>query len=77
MIRTLVEELVKQIVDNDEDVAVTQEAGETTLLLSIHVKKSDLAYVIGKRGVIINSIRTIMQAIGSKNKQRVIIELLE
>ena len=55
--------LVKNLVKDPEMVAVKELEGEDdTILIQVLVNESDIGWVIGRGGVIANSIRTIVQA---------------
>ena len=50
--KELIETVCKALVDNPEDVKVTQIDGEQTSILELRARQSDLGKVIGKKGVI-------------------------
>ena len=75
--KELVEMICKSLVDNTEDVVVTQIDGEQISILELKVNKSDMGLVIGKRGNTANAIRTILNAAGMKHKKRYNFEILE
>lgn len=67
-----VAELVKPLVAFPEDVRVATLAEEKDeVALQVMVNANDLGRVIGKKGRIANSIRTIAFAYGARNGQRV------
>ena len=51
-----------------------EEAGKITY--EVKVDDRDMGRVIGKQGKVANSIRTLMKALGSKEKKKVVIEFL-
>lgn len=73
----LVETVCKALVDNPEEVNVTQIDGEQTSILELRVHPSDLGKVIGKQGRTARAIRTILAAAGMKNKRRFNLEIIE
>ena len=75
--RELVEFIVKQIVDNPEEVAVQEIKAEKVILLEISVAKEDMGKVIGKGGRVANALRTIVGAAAAKLRKRVMVEILE
>jgi len=75
--RELMERIVKQIVDNPDQVVVHEIKGEGSSLLEISTAKEDMGKVVGKGGRIANALRTIMGAVAAKNKKRVVVEILE
>ncbi|UCH96861.1 MAG: KH domain-containing protein [Candidatus Aminicenantes bacterium] len=75
--KELVETVCKSLVDNPEDVKVTQIDGEQTTILELRVHQSDLGKVIGKQGRTARAIRTILAAAGMKQKRRFNLEIIE
>lgn len=75
--KELVETVCKALVDNPEEVNVTQIDGEQTSILELRVHPSDLGKVIGKQGRTARAIRTILAAAGMKNKRRFNLEIIE
>jgi len=76
-VKQLVETVCKSLVDNPEDVKVTQIDGEQTTILELRVHQSDLGKVIGKQGRTARAIRTILAAAGMKQKRRFNLEIIE
>jgi uncharacterized protein len=75
--KQLVEEIVKLLVDKPEEVAVTEVAGEQSVVLELKVAKEDLGKVIGKRGHTAQAIRTLLNAAGMKSKKRYNLQIIE
>ena len=75
--REMVEYIVKQIVDNPEEVKVQEIKAETVILLEISVAKEDMGKVIGKGGRIATALRTVVGAAAAKLKKRAMVEILE
>jgi hypothetical protein len=76
-VRELVEELVKAMVDQPEDVVVSEVEGTHSCVLELCVAPADVGKVIGKRGVHADAIRRIVHAIGGKRKKRYVLEIIE
>ncbi len=62
-----VEFIAKQLVDNEDEVKVERVVDERGVLLTLYVNPADLGRVIGKRGAIAESIRTLLRSLGIKN----------
>ncbi len=75
--KDLVEMIAKALVDNPEQVVVTEVEGEQTTVLELRVAPSDLGKVIGKQGRTARCIRTLLGAAGMKLKKRFVLEILE
>ncbi|MBZ5640374.1 MAG: KH domain-containing protein [Acidobacteriia bacterium] len=75
--KELLELIAKALVDQPDDVRVTEIEGEQTTVLELRVAQEDLGKVIGKQGRTARSIRTILAAAGMKLRKRVVLEILE
>jgi predicted RNA-binding protein YlqC (UPF0109 family) len=75
--KDLVEMIAKALVDNPEQVVVTEVEGEQTTVLELRVAPSDLGKVIGKQGRTARCIRTLLGAAGMKLRKRFVLEILE
>lgn len=70
--------VVKQVVDNPDEVSVTTSEGRRgTLQLDVRVADGDMGRVIGKRGRIAQSIRTVVRAAAVKDDAQVDIEFVD
>ena len=68
---SLTEFLVKSLVSNPDMVSVKQFDDEEDLItIEVLVSSDDMGKVIGKRGIIANAIRTIVQASSRLNNER-------
>jgi predicted RNA-binding protein YlqC (UPF0109 family) len=76
-VRTLVESIAHALVDDPEQVSVTEMEGERTIILELRVAKPDVGKVIGKRGRTALAIRTILGAAGMKLRKRFVLEILD
>lgn len=75
--KSLIDQIVKSLVDIPEEVSVTEVDGEKTAVFELRVAKSDIGKVIGKHGNTARAIRTILSAAGSKLGKRYVLEILE
>ena len=75
--KQLVETVCRALVDNPDEVKVTQIDGEQTTILELRVDQSDLGKVIGKQGRTARAIRTILAAAGMKQRRRFNLEIIE
>lgn len=74
--KELVEYIVTFLVDNPDQVTVTETNDRNTVVLEISVAGSDMGRVIGKGGKVVNSIRTLVQVLAAKQGKRVSLEVL-
>ena len=72
-----IEHIVKGLVDNPDEVTVTEVAGNRTTVYELRVAQGDLGKVIGKAGVTAKSIRTILGASAARLGKRAVLEILE
>lgn len=75
--KDLLELIVKQLVDNPDDVSVNEISGEQTSVFELRVNKSDLGKVIGKQGRTARAIRTLLSASAVKDSKRVMLEIID
>ena len=75
--KELIECSAKSLVDNLEEVSVTELEGEQTFVIELRVAKEDLGKIIGKQGRTAGAIRTIVGAASTKMKKRSFLEILE
>ena len=75
--KELIEYIAKVLVDNPEEVSVTELEGRQTSVIELRVAKEDLGKVIGKQGRTARAMRTILGAASTKMKKRSVLEILE
>ena len=75
--KELLELIAKALVDNPEQVVVSEVGGEQTTILELRVAQEDLGKVIGKQGRTARAIRTILSAAGMKLRKRFHLEIIE
>jgi len=75
--KELVEYIVKLLVDQPEQVIVTEIHSEKTIVIELKVAKTDIGKIIGKEGNTARAMRTILNAAGRKLGSRCILEILE
>lgn len=75
--KELIEYIAKALVDNPDQVEVTEVEGGQTSVLELKVAKEDLGKVIGKQGRSARAMRTILSAASTKLKKRTVLEIVE
>ncbi len=73
----LVTFIINPLIDHIDDLDVTSSVEEGIVQIEIHAHEDDLGKIIGRRGRVINSIRTLARAAGSSNNTRVEVEIVE
>ena len=71
----LLEVLAKSLVDNPDEVVVTEKETEKGLVLELKVAPSDMGKVIGKQGRIAKAIRSVVKAAASRENKQVSVEI--
>lgn len=74
MIDEALEHLVKGIVDNPEDVVVTEKNGRRGQTLEVRVNPEDIGKVIGRNGRTARSLRTVVSALAGRSVRVDLIE---
>ncbi len=75
--KEFIEYLVKALVDNPDEVNVTQIDGEKTVIFELRCNPSDVGKVIGKQGRTIKAIRTLLGSAAAKANMRAMLEIVE
>lgn len=74
--KDLVEVIAKALVDNPDEVVVTEKTEGKNVTVELHVAASDMGKVIGKQGRIAKAIRSVVKAASSKDNLRVDVEIM-
>lgn len=74
--KDLVEVIAKALVDNPDEVVVTEKEEGRNIVVELHVAQSDMGKVIGKQGRIAKAIRSVVKAASSKDNKRVDVEIV-
>ncbi|MBQ7261677.1 MAG: KH domain-containing protein [Lachnospiraceae bacterium] len=75
--KELVEIIAKSLVDNPEQVVVTQREDERAIIIELRVAQSDMGKVIGKQGRIAKAIRSVVKAASSKETKKVLVDIIQ
>ncbi|MBD5514875.1 MAG: KH domain-containing protein [Lachnospiraceae bacterium] len=74
--KELVEVIAKALVENPDEVVVTEKEEGKNITVELHVAASDMGKVIGKQGRIAKAIRSVVKAASSKDNKRVDVEII-
>jgi len=75
--KDLIKYIAESLVDNPDEVEVSEVGGERTSVIELKVAKEDLGKVIGKQGRTARAMRTILSAASTKIRKRSVLEILE
>ena len=73
--KEVLETIAKSLVDNKDEVTVTEERKEDVIVLSLKVAQTDMGKVIGKSGRVAKAIRQVLSAAASRDKLKVIVDI--
>jgi len=76
MLKELIETMARALVDNPEQVKVSEIEGEMSSIIELRVAKLDLGKVIGRKGHNVDAMRTILSAASTKIRKRVVLEII-
>jgi predicted RNA-binding protein YlqC (UPF0109 family) len=77
MDRDFVEYIIKNIVNNPNDVEVSRKTDEMGVLLEVKVNPQDMGLLIGRAGSTAKAIRILARIIGMRNNARVNLRIIE
>ncbi len=75
--KALVETIAKSLVDDPSKVVAAEETEEDTLVIKLTVAKEDMGRIIGKEGRTAKAIRTILNAVSTKDNKKAILKIVE
>ena len=73
--KELVEVIAKALVDNPDEVVVTEKTEGKNVTVELHVAASDMGKVIGKQGRIAKAIRSVVKAASLGDNRRVDVDI--
>ena len=69
--------MAKNLVDNPDEVSVTEIDNEDGKVLELRVAEGDMGKVIGRQGRIAKEIRTIIKTVALRTGERVTVEIMD
>jgi predicted RNA-binding protein YlqC (UPF0109 family) len=75
--KEFIENIVRSLVDNPDQVTVKEVVGSRTTVYELRVAQGDLGKVIGKNGQTAKAIRTLLAASSARQGKRAVLEILE
>ena len=77
MLKELIEYIVQRLVDEPNQVKVTETSQGNTIVVEVRVSPADLGKVIGKEGRTARSLRTLVYAAATKQGKRAVLEIVK
>jgi len=76
-LKELLTYIVKNLVDNPDEVNVSEREEETETVFEIRVNSSDMGKVIGRQGRIAKEIRVLMRSVAQKQGKRISVDIVD
>ncbi len=76
-LKELVEFVTRSLVEAPELVSVEKSASGNRVFLELHVSKDDMGRVIGKKGRVANSIRTLLRVAAARDGKQVVLDVAD
>ena len=74
--KELVAVIAKALVDNPDEVVVTESEKEDEIVIELKVAPEDMGKVIGKQGRIAKAIRTVVKAASARTGKKYTVEIV-
>ena len=75
--KEILETIIANLVDSKEQVQINEKQEGQGIVFEVKVAESDMGKIIGKQGKMAKSIRTVMKAVASRDRQKVTVEFLD
>ncbi len=76
--KELVEFVARSLVDNPDEVSVTQVGDDaSSSVIELRVAPEDLGKIIGRQGRTVRALRTLLSAASSRSSRRVTLDIVE
>lgn len=72
-----VEKIVKSLVDNPEEVVISEDASGKNVTIKVQVAEGDMGKLIGREGRTVKAIRSLLYAASQKHGKRFILDVVE
>lgn len=75
--KELVEVIAKALVDEPDQVKVTEREEDGQIVVELSVAPSDMGKVIGRQGRIAKAIRTVVKAASTRTDKKVVVDIVQ
>ena len=75
--KNAVEKIVKSLVDNPDEVLITEDANGKNVTIKVQVAEGDMGKIIGREGRTVKAIRSLLFAASQKHGKRFLLDLVE
>ena len=73
----LIQAIVRPLVEHPHEIRITGLHGEKTCIYELRCNQGDVGKVIGKKGKTIAAIRTLLNAVSSREGKKAVLEVVE
>jgi uncharacterized protein len=74
--RPFVEELLRSVVENPDEVEIDEEVEDGTRIFYVRVNQDDVGKVIGKSGRVVSAVRCVVSAIAAKSREKAFVKIV-
>ncbi len=75
--KALVETIAQALVDDPSQVKISEEIEDDTLVIKLSVAKEDMGRIIGKEGRTAKAIRTLLNAVSTRDHKKAVLKIVE
>lgn len=75
--KALVETIAQALVENPSRVSIAEEMEDDTLIIKLSVDKEDMGRIIGKEGRTAKAIRTLLNAVATRDNKKAVLKIVE
>ena len=76
-LKELLTYIAQNLVDNPDEVNVTQREAESETIFELRVNASDMGKVIGRQGRIAKEIRALMRSVAQRQGKRISVDIVD
>ncbi len=69
--------IARNLVDNPDEVTVTERTTDTETVFEVRVADGDMGKIIGRQGRIVKEIRILMRAVAQRQGKNVSVEIMD
>ena len=69
--------IAQNLVDNPDDVTVTERETESETVFELRVNPSDVGKVIGRQGRIAKEVRALMRSVAQRQGRRISVDIMD
>jgi hypothetical protein len=75
--KNAVEKIVKSLVDNPDEVVISEDSNGKNVTITVQVAEGDMGKLIGREGRTVKAIRSLLYAASQKHGKRFLLDLVE